>query len=491
MAFDLGELLKDVPKLDTGREQIVYIRRDLIEADPHNFYRLTDIEELAANIELCGLQQPIRLRPNPEKPGWYIIVSGHRRWNAIELLAQEDPEKWEEIPCIVEADAASPALQQLRLIFANSSTRVLTSAEISEQAERVEKLLYQMKEEEGYEFPGRMRDHVAKVVGASKSKLARLKVIRENLAKCFQPSFKKNELVESVAYAIAQLPEADQRTLWESLKANNRTPRWLDAQDVKEYKERVSAIENLKCKRRGRECACLNSENKKLLAASTPRWDSFRCHKCCSSCPDLISCKHACPVMADKVAKLKAERKEARKQELDAKAEQNRPAVEKISALWQRFGLARKLAHKEFDDCKRSMGISWYSFSADDAMKLECGEKKATPQTKLPYNYSCYLSDIERLISLADFLGCSIDYLLCRTDVKEMATAQPEAPVPNSGTIWHPITEEPPIGVDLVWLDDMGHADNSKYFGGQQLEEYFTMSWPEIRYWAYMPEGIT
>ena len=31
-----------------------------------------------------------------------------------------------------------------------------------------------------------------------------------------------------------------------------------------------------------------------------------------------------------------------------------------------------------------------------------------------------------RLIAVADLLGCSIDYLLGRTDVREMATAQTE-----------------------------------------------------------------
>mgnify|MGYP006898665938 CR=1 FL=1 len=57
------------------------------------------------------------------------------------MLAQDNPERWSEIPCIVEADDASPALQQLRLIYANANTRKMTDAEISEQAQQVEKLI--------------------------------------------------------------------------------------------------------------------------------------------------------------------------------------------------------------------------------------------------------------------------------------------------------------------------------------------------------------
>ena len=146
--FDLADLLAGVS--DPGaREQIEYFRLEQLEADEKNFYRLSDIEELAANIQLCGLQQPIRVRPIPHQTDRYRIVSGHRRRAALELLAGEDAERWGEVPCIVEYDAASESLQQLRLIFANANTRTMTSAETSEQALQVENLLYKMKEEEG------------------------------------------------------------------------------------------------------------------------------------------------------------------------------------------------------------------------------------------------------------------------------------------------------------------------------------------------------
>lgn len=148
--FDLADVLKGVPNLGTSKKQLEYIKRELIDPDPNNFYSLTGIEELAANIQLCGLQQPILVRPIDG--GRYMVVSGHRRRAAIELLAEDEPEKWEEISCLVERDEASPELQQLRLIYANANTRTMTGAELAEQAAQVEKLLYQLKEQ-GYEFP--------------------------------------------------------------------------------------------------------------------------------------------------------------------------------------------------------------------------------------------------------------------------------------------------------------------------------------------------
>ena len=153
-----GQLSKVSDSDTNGREQIQYIDLELLDADEANFYSIKGIHALAANIELCGLQQPLRVRP--AENGRYKVVSGHRRRAALQSLAAEDPEKWRQAACIVEHGDESPAMRELRLILANSDTRQLTPAEISKQAERVERLLYQLKEE-GVVFPGRMRDQVA------------------------------------------------------------------------------------------------------------------------------------------------------------------------------------------------------------------------------------------------------------------------------------------------------------------------------------------
>ena len=100
MAFNLGDALKGVSYPDTGREQIEYIRLERIEEDPNNFYQLSDIDQLAANIELCGLQQPIRVRPI-EGTDRYMIVSGHRRRKAIEMLAVS---RYDEIVGLIDRE---------------------------------------------------------------------------------------------------------------------------------------------------------------------------------------------------------------------------------------------------------------------------------------------------------------------------------------------------------------------------------------------------
>ncbi len=205
MGFDLAAVLAGaVSELDTpGREQIEYIDIDRIDDDPNNFYQLSGLEALAENIELLGLQQPLRVRPGED--GHVIIVSGHRRKAALQMLADAGNPRFRQVPCIRERDDVSDAMRELRLIYANSDTRKMTPAEVSRQAERVEMLLYQLKEE-GYDFPGRMRDHVAQACKVSAPKLARLKVIRENLSCEFMPDFESGDLPEQSAYALARMP---------------------------------------------------------------------------------------------------------------------------------------------------------------------------------------------------------------------------------------------------------------------------------------------
>lgn len=226
MAFDITSVLKTaVSDSDTGAgQQITYLPVDRIDPDPDNFYSLAGINELADNIAMVGLQQPLLVRDGSE-PGRYTIVSGHRRFAAIKLL-QDGEDEWERrmfdhgVPCIIQEESpflfkgseVDKALQELRLIYANASTRVLSAAEISKQAERIEALLLALKDQ-GYAFPGRMRNHVAQICQVSKTKIARLHAIRENLQPELLERFDRGEINETVAYRISQETNAVQSSL--------------------------------------------------------------------------------------------------------------------------------------------------------------------------------------------------------------------------------------------------------------------------------------
>ena len=224
MSFDITSVLKGVSGSDTkSGKEIVYLPVDKIDPDPDNFYSLAGIDELADSIALIGLQQPLLVRPG-EELGRYTVISGHRRLAAIQLLQDGEDDSAHlfdhGVPCIIDlgelniipgTDLAK-ALQELKLIYANSATRVLSAAEISKQAERIESLLYTLKDQ-GMTFPGRMRQHVAKICQVSQTKIARLHAIRENLVPELIERFDAGQINEAVAYRISQEPTGVQENL--------------------------------------------------------------------------------------------------------------------------------------------------------------------------------------------------------------------------------------------------------------------------------------
>lgn len=432
MSFDLSAVLKGVSNLDTERKQIDYIRLDLIDGDPNNFYQLSGIEDLAANIATCNLQQPLLVREKED--GRYIIVSGHRRRAALELLAKDDPERWQEIPCIVERDAVSPALQQLRLIYANANTRTMTSAELGEQAAQVEKLLYQLKEE-GYEFPGRMRDHVAQAVNASKSKLARLKVIREKLIPQFMRLWEQNSLRESVAYTLAGLSKERQRMIFiaqtnDYKNAFRCTDGW-----VENIARQMDDIEKTCKKTKCSVChtsTCDHMYTRLNRAAGLAQYNTLFCRGCCLECTALADCKYSCEHAADAKSVLRDKRKADKQAEREAQRAKEQPEKDLLALAYNRVGQLRKERNISAEDFVTS-SLGWhYANDMERLPKLEDGSSVSL-KDRMPG--SIWAREAKRLIETADLLGCSIDYMLGR-DVPGPDTGGAMENVPNLGTGW-------------------------------------------------------
>lgn len=61
----------------------------LVEPDPSN-RSVGKIPELADGIKQCGLLHPPVIRPNPKKPGFYVVIAGHRRLAAILMLGWKE-----------------------------------------------------------------------------------------------------------------------------------------------------------------------------------------------------------------------------------------------------------------------------------------------------------------------------------------------------------------------------------------------------------------
>lgn len=447
MAFNLADVLADVSSPDTGREQIQYIPLSQIDSDERNFYQLSGVEDLAANIATVGLQQPIRVRANPDSPQRYLTVSGHRRRAALELLQADDPEKWTEVPCIVESDAVSPALQQLRLIYANANTRVMTSAEIGEQAAQVERLLYQLKEE-GYEFPGRMRDHVAEAVGASKTKIARLKVIRDNLIAEWMPLYKASKIGETVAYALAGAPVEWQliiHTEWGD-KANR-----LYESTVKEFVIRFAKIDKLRCAQNGGEC--LNKQSMMIHASKNQYGDS--CIGCCLACCNLRNCSSCCSYALPEKKKMREAAKLANAEAKQREAERIAPKLELTRGICKRVGLARTAAGVSTAQYLEAIGASCSAGAMLSQERSETAPEKIINAYASIFGWRITADDVFTLIKAADVLNVSLDWLLGREDSQPKNVSSPDT--------WQ--TGNPPTGGTYAVVLDI------KSIGGTTVDE--------------------
>ena len=230
--------------------------------------------------------------------------------------------------------------------------------------------------------------------------------------------------------------------------------------------------------------------------AVVERYCTFYCGKCCADCPNLASCKNACPKLKDKVAKIKAEAKEKRRQEQIAKEERDRPAIEQLKNLWYRFGVARNQAEKSVESVYEAASMYYVAADVKKMENMEGLWAEFNPETTLPYGYSFHLSDARKLIAVADLLGCSLDYLFCRTDVREVAQDVPVEKVPEPGTesvstevvpgVWYPPSVEPPTGAKIIVMDGNDYVDDDVYKGSGNLK-YDVIKWPNVVRWTLMP----
>ena len=427
MGFDLTDFIASVPDLDTGRQQIVYLPIEQIEPDPENFYSLDGIDELAGSIERLGLQQPLVVRPGAD--GNYVVISGHRRRAAILLIRDGGSQQFAEgVPCIIDVGEASDALRKLKLIMANSDTRKMTSADENKQAEQIEDLLRQLVDE-GFVFPGRLREWVAKLSGMSRSKLNRLKVIRDHLAPGLKEKYyDKGEMNESVAYTLAQQPEDVQ---WKIVGYHLSQPygsgiRLLTADEVPRYLERTRKLAELRCPvNKGGECINQQKMLEKIYAESWP--PCHDCKTCCANCDRFTRCGNRCPLMDAKAKETRDAQREASKEERAKEKSQKEADIRTIEHIWARFGQAligAGMTDKELRAMLNKGARNYKEFDLymndkrlESLLDFSCTDVKQNEY--LPFHYSFRIDDFMRLVRIADALGVSLDYLFLRSDQPE------------------------------------------------------------------------
>lgn len=419
MAFDLAEALKGVSVPNTQRERFAYLPYAALIPDENNGYSMTGIEELARSIELVGLQQPPRVKDQGD--GTYKLISGHRRLAAIGAILQRDPKAFADgIPCVIDAPGGSEALRELQLLLANADNRKLTPADDLQQKQRISDCLRRL-ENEGFKFPGRHRDWVSKMSGMSRSKIARLEAIENNLVTGLLDFFLSGNLTETAAYELQKLPEDAQTAIAESCKRGGDAS-FITADAAGwcvEHAEKFMAP--LKCKN-GDAC---DHHARRFVQPLRSQHSWARCDGgCCLKCRELESCKAPCDKgRAKQKADKAAEKAENEKRKAERDRESDRQQAEARAKIQAEASRLLPLIEAAGLDGRNTLPghFSYLTLRISEVRDFAAGNFRDNDHhydsTFLPY----MISDLKKW---ADALHCSLDYLVGRSDEPRPVSTQ-------------------------------------------------------------------
>lgn len=179
---------------------------DKIYSNDKNFYPLTDIEQLANEIKLCGLMENLTVVKEHCERGDYRLVSGERRWRALTYLVEHGEDKFKNVSAkVTRFDNQNE--EELYLIVANSY-RTKDSATKMNEVKRMQELLQNAKNNgtsiNGYDMQQEsIRSVMSKLLGMSETKIAELTVVINHLIDEFMTMLNDGTLGISVAYKIA------------------------------------------------------------------------------------------------------------------------------------------------------------------------------------------------------------------------------------------------------------------------------------------------
>lgn len=239
--FSIADMLSSKTKTEALQIPSGHFRTEDISIkrmyrNKENRYNLYNIEELASNIQAVGLRQNLEVIYDPCEEGDYRILSGERRWLALNQLVEEGYKEYEIVTCKV-CCPVSANMEKLELMATNSyreKNNADLMMEVKEATETFRRLREEGTEVPGYNLQsGRIRDIVASFLGLSRTKVAQIESINNNLIEILKTSLRSGKIPFSVAYELAGLDTKLQVKAVRRYYENDK----LSLKDVKEIKQ--------------------------------------------------------------------------------------------------------------------------------------------------------------------------------------------------------------------------------------------------------------
>lgn len=216
---------------------VQYIDIKDIERNKKNFYEIVNVDELAEDIKMNGLNHNLVVRKLDN--GKYELISGERRYTALTQLVEQGNEIFTLVPCkVIEANDID---SEIILIQANAQTRELTEIEKLEQVKRLTEL-YKTKKKNGEKVPGKIREIIANDLKLSPTQVGRYERINKNLIPELKEILENGNLTIANASEFSSLSEDNQKVILEII--NNKVE--ISKEEATELKVKLKKLEQEK-----------------------------------------------------------------------------------------------------------------------------------------------------------------------------------------------------------------------------------------------------
>lgn len=231
MGLGNGLLNQYSQELKEGLE-IVKIPLDQIEENELNNYSIENIDELVDSIRTVGLKQNLDVMKIDDQH--FKILTGHRRYKALQILSAEDS-KYSMVPCTVtelnqvKLPVSDESKEKYLIHITNSTQRDMTESDKYNQYQDLVSI-YKEAQKNGFALSDKMRNLIAKDMKVSPAQVGKMDYIRNNGTDELKNRIQENEITIAAANEIAHHDKEVQATL------KPKKERIIDTLDQDSYK---------------------------------------------------------------------------------------------------------------------------------------------------------------------------------------------------------------------------------------------------------------
>lgn len=247
---DTCALLTGISGSRVDSSNIQRIRIECLKDNPNNFYGLRDIEGLAHKIFVSNIVEPLVVEPIAGEDDKYMIIAGHRRKAAWQMLLDNNIVEEHTLPCVVcsfseiqigERTFSAQECANMYLMLSNMGQRTFRS--IDEKLKEIEQfepfarnLFESLSQEERSDYQSFRNFFATNFLDISSTKLQRLTVLK-NLIPMVKEKIDSGELSVSFGAELASLPQEQQYAYMNSDEPNLVTNIIKFKQDLRAQKD--------------------------------------------------------------------------------------------------------------------------------------------------------------------------------------------------------------------------------------------------------------